>query len=234
MQRVSRRKTEPVQGRGEQHDAGLRLAGARQHQRVPRDTVAEITRGVTIPGKPDAQGYGSRGSRASIAGSTRAFEPMTLSPLNARPAKGPRQWTGDYMLKEFKEFAVRGNVVDMAVGIIIGAAFGKIVDSLVKDVIMPPIGLLLGKVDFANLFLVLREGAQAGPYLTVEAAQKAGAVTFNYGMFINTLISFVIVAFAVFMLIRALLRLKLQEEKKPAAAPEEIALLREIRDTLKR
>jgi large conductance mechanosensitive channel len=139
------------------------------------------------------------------------------------------------MLKEFKEFAVRGNVVDMAVGIIIGAAFGKIVDSLVKDVIMPPIGLLLGKVDFSNLFVVLREGAAAaGPYLTVEAAQKAGAVTFNYGTFINTLISFVIVAFAVFLLIRALLRLKLQEEKKPASPPEEIVLLREIRDSLKK
>ena len=94
------------------------------------------------------------------------------------------------MLKEFKEFAMRGNVVDMAVGIIIGAAFGKIVDSLVKDVIMPPIGLLLGKVDFSNLFVVLREGAAAGPYLSVDAAQKAGAVTFNYGLFINTMISF--------------------------------------------
>lgn len=138
------------------------------------------------------------------------------------------------MLKEFKEFAVRGNVVDMAVGIIIGAAFGKIVDSLVKDVIMPPIGLVLGKVDFANLFVVLREGAAAGPYLSVEVAQKAGAVTFNYGVFINTLISFVIVAFAVFLLVRALNRLKRQEEKKPAATPEEIALLREIRDSLKR
>ena len=138
------------------------------------------------------------------------------------------------MLKEFREFAVKGNVVDMAVGIIIGAAFSKIVDSLVKDVIMPPIGLLLGKVDFSNLFVVLREGAAIGPYLTVDAAQKAGAVTFNYGLFINTLISFVIVAFAVFLLIRALLRLKLQEEKKPAATPEEIALLREIRDSLKK
>ncbi|MGH8641964.1 MAG: MscL family protein, partial [Burkholderiales bacterium] len=93
----------------------------------------------------------------------------------------------------------------------------------------------LGKVDFANLFVVLREStAAAGPYLTVEAAQKAGAVTFNYGMFVNTLISFVIVAFAVFLLVRALLRLKLQEEKKPAATPEEIALLREIRDSLKK
>jgi large conductance mechanosensitive channel len=122
----------------------------------------------------------------------------------------------------------------MAVGIIIGAAFGKIVDSLVKDVIMPPIGLLLGKVDFSNLFLVIKQGVQAGPYLTVEAAQKAGAVTFNYGVFINTLISFLIVAFAVFLLIRTLNRLKLQEEKKPAATPEEIVLLRDIRDALRK
>jgi len=139
------------------------------------------------------------------------------------------------MLKEFREFAVRGNVVDMAVGIIIGAAFGKIVDSLVKDLIMPPIGLLLGKVDFSNLFAVLKEGVQAGPYLTVEAAQRAGAVTFNYGVFINTVISFVIVAFAVFLLIRAINRLKKQEEAKPTAAPpEEVVLLREIRDSLKK
>ena len=141
------------------------------------------------------------------------------------------------MLKEFREFAVKGNVVDMAVGIIIGAAFGKIVESLVKDVIMPPIGLLLGKVDFTNLFVVLREGAQAGPYLSVEVAQKAGAVTFNYGVFINTLISFMIVAFAVFLLIRAINKLKRQEEKKaaePPATPEEVLLLREIRDSLKK
>jgi large conductance mechanosensitive channel len=141
------------------------------------------------------------------------------------------------MLKEFKEFAMRGNVVDMAVGIIIGAAFGKIVDSLVKDVIMPPVGLLLGKVDFSNLFFVLKDGSSPGPYLTVEAAQKAGAVTFNYGIFINSIISFVIVAFAVFLLIRAINRLRQQEEAKPAAPPappEEIALLREIRDSLKR
>jgi large conductance mechanosensitive channel len=138
------------------------------------------------------------------------------------------------VLKEFKEFAVRGNVVDMAVGIIIGAAFGKIVESLVKDVIMPPIGLLLGRVDFTNLFVVMKQGAQAGPYLTVEAAQKAGAVTFNYGVFFNTVISFVIVAFAVFLLIRAINRLKQQEEKKPAATPEEVVLLREIRDRLKK
>jgi len=123
------------------------------------------------------------------------------------------------MLKEFRDFAVRGNVVDMAVGIIIGAAFGKIVDSLVKDVIMPPIGLLLGQVDFSNLFLVMKQGAQAGPYISVEVAQKAGAVTFNYGVFINTLISFVIVAFAVFLLIRVINRLKKQEEAKFAATP---------------
>ena len=139
------------------------------------------------------------------------------------------------MFKEFREFAVKGNVVDMAVGIIIGAAFGKIVDSLVKDLIMPPIGLLLGKVDFSNLFVVLKSGAQPGPYMTVDAAQKAGAVTFNYGMFINHVISFVIVAFAVFLLIRFINRLKREEEAKPPAAPpEEVALLREIRDSLKR
>jgi large conductance mechanosensitive channel len=141
------------------------------------------------------------------------------------------------MLKEFKEFAVRGNVVDMAVGIIIGAAFGKIVDSLVKDLIMPPIGLLLGQVEFTNLFVVLKAGKPAGPYLTLEVAQKAGAVTFNYGMFINTCIIFLIVAFAVFLLIRAINRMKREEEQKPAAPPappEEVVLLREIRDSLKR
>ena len=141
------------------------------------------------------------------------------------------------MLKEFKEFAMRGNVVDMAVGIIIGAAFGKIVDSLVKDLIMPPIGLLMGKVDFSNLFAVLKEGATAGPYLSVDAAQKAGAVTFNYGLFINTCITFLIVAFAVFLLIRTINKLKRAEEQKPAdppPTPEEVVLLREIRDALKK
>ena len=141
------------------------------------------------------------------------------------------------MLKEFREFAVKGNVVDMAVGIIIGAAFGKIVDSLVKDLIMPPIGLALGKVDFANLFVVLKPGTTAGPYLTVDAAQKAGAVTFNYGVFINTCLSFIIVAFAVFLLVRAINRLKREEEAKaaePPATPEEVVLLREIRDSLKK
>jgi len=103
------------------------------------------------------------------------------------------------MLKEFKEFAMRGNVVDMAVGIIIGAAFGTIVKSLVADIIMPPIGLLLGNVDFSNLFVVLKQGATAGPYAALADAQNAGAVTINYGLFANTVISFIIVAFSVFL-----------------------------------
>jgi len=120
------------------------------------------------------------------------------------------------MLKEFKEFAMRGNVVDMAVGIIIGAAFGTIVKSLVADVIMPPIGLLLGNVDFSNLFIVLKEGATAGPFASLADAQKAGAVTLNYGLFINTIISFLIVAFAVFLLVRSLNKLKRKEEAPPA------------------
>ena len=122
------------------------------------------------------------------------------------------------MFKEFKEFAVKGNVVDMAVGIIIGAAFGTIVTSLVKDIIMPPIGLLLGGVDFSNLFLVLKQGATPAPYGSLAAAQAAGAVTLNVGQFINTVISFLIVAFSVFLVIRAINKLK-REEPAPAAAP---------------
>jgi len=121
------------------------------------------------------------------------------------------------MLKEFKEFAMRGNVVDMAVGIIIGAAFGTIVKSLVDDVIMPPIGLLLGNVDFSNLFITLKQGVTAGPYLTLADAKKAGAVVLSYGSFINTIISFVIVAFSVFLLIKGMNKLKRQEEAPPAA-----------------
>jgi len=119
------------------------------------------------------------------------------------------------MLKEFKEFAMRGNVVDMAVGIIIGAAFGAIVQSLVADVIMPPIGLILGNVDFSNLFVVLKEGAAAAPYASLAEAQRAGAVTINYGKFLNAVVSFVIVAFAVFMLIRAINQLKRKEQAAP-------------------
>jgi large conductance mechanosensitive channel len=123
------------------------------------------------------------------------------------------------MFKEFKEFAMRGNVIDMAVGIIIGAAFGTIINSLVKDVLMPPIGLLLGKVDFSNLFITLKQGLTAGPYANLVAAQQAGAVTLNYGLFINTVINFLIVAFAIFLLIRNINRLKRKEEAPPPAAP---------------
>ncbi len=120
------------------------------------------------------------------------------------------------MLKDFKEFAVKGNVVDMAVGIIIGAAFGTIVTSLVNDVIMPPIGLLLGNVDFSNLFAVLRDGTPAGPYASLADAEKAGAVAVFYGKFINTIISFIIVAFAVYLLVRGINRLKREQEAPPA------------------
>jgi large conductance mechanosensitive channel len=122
------------------------------------------------------------------------------------------------MLKEFREFVTRGNAVDMAVGIIIGAAFGAIVGSLVADVLMPPIGLALGKVDFSNMFLVLRSGAVPGPYATIAAAKQAGAVTLNYGVFINTIVSFLIIALAVFMVIRQFNRLRKKAEA-PAAAP---------------
>ena len=120
------------------------------------------------------------------------------------------------MLKEFKTFAMRGNVVDMAVGIIIGGAFGTIVKSLVSDVIMPPIGLALGGVDFSDLFITLKDGATAGPYDTLIAAQSAGAVTLNLGVFFNNVISFLIVAWAVFMLIKGMNALK---KKEPEAAP---------------
>ena len=119
------------------------------------------------------------------------------------------------MLKEFKEFALRGNVLDMAVGIIIGAAFGTIVNSLVNDIIMPPIGLILGKVDFSSLFVLLQAGKTAGPYASLADAKTAGAVTMNYGLFVNALISFVIVAFVVFVIIRSVNSMKRQQA--PAA-----------------
>jgi large conductance mechanosensitive channel len=122
------------------------------------------------------------------------------------------------MLKEFKEFAMRGNVVDMAVGIIIGGAFGTIVKSLVSDVMMPPLGLLLGGVDFSDFFITLKQGATPGPYETLALAQAAGAVTISYGKFINAVISFLIVAVAVFMLIKGINRLERQKEE-PAAEP---------------
>jgi large conductance mechanosensitive channel len=119
------------------------------------------------------------------------------------------------MFKEFRDFAMRGNVVDMAVGIIIGGAFGTIVRSLVTDVLMPPIGLLLGGVDFTDLFLTLKEGNPAGPYATLASAQEAGAVTVGYGIFINAVISFLVVVLAVFFLIRGINRMKREEETPP-------------------
>jgi large conductance mechanosensitive channel len=140
------------------------------------------------------------------------------------------------MFKEFKEFALRGNVVDMAVGIIIGAAFGSIVTSLVSDIIMPPLGLLLGNIDFSNLFVVLKSGSTPAPYLSLSAAQEAGAVTLNYGLFVNRVLSFLIVAFAVFLLVKGMNILKRKAEEKSEEAPkpsEEILLLTDIRDALK-
>jgi large conductance mechanosensitive channel len=137
------------------------------------------------------------------------------------------------MLKEFKEFAMRGNVIDMAVGIIIGAAFGKIITSFVNDVLMPPIGMLMGNVDFGDLFVNLSMDAS---YPSVAAAEEAGAPIIKYGLFINTVIDFVIVAFAIFLAVRTMNRLKKKQEAAPAAPPApstEEKLLAEIRDLLK-
>lgn len=121
------------------------------------------------------------------------------------------------MLKEFKEFAMKGSVLDMAIGIVIGGAFSPIVKSLVDDVLMPPIGMLLGGVDFSNMFSVLKEGAAAaGPYESLAAAQEAGAVTVNYGIFVNTIITFMIVAFAVFMMVKSINNWEKEEEAPPA------------------
>ncbi|MCB1930802.1 MAG: large conductance mechanosensitive channel protein MscL [Rhodocyclaceae bacterium] len=137
-------------------------------------------------------------------------------------------------ISEFKEFAVKGNVVDMAVGIIIGAAFGKIVDSLVKDLVMPVMGKLIGGVDFRNLYINLGDKA----YESMEAAEKAGAPLIKYGMFINTVIDFLIIAMAIFIAIKVINKLKRQEEAPAEAAPEpdpeDVVLLREIRDLLKK
>jgi len=137
------------------------------------------------------------------------------------------------MLKEFREFAVKGNAVDMAVGIIVGAAFGKIVTSLVNDVIMPPIGKLLGGTSFSSLFVNLGET----PYATLADAKAAGAPTLNYGLFLQTVIDFVIVAFVIFMLVKGLNAMKKKDETKPAEplqSSEEVLLLQEIRDVLKK
>ncbi len=136
------------------------------------------------------------------------------------------------MLKEFRDFALKGNVLDLAVGVIIGLAFGAVVSSLVDDIIMPPIGLILGGVDFSQLFVVLKGGDN---YNTIAQAKEAGAVTWNVGLFINAIIKFLIVAFAVFLLVKAFNRIVRREAAKPpetAKIPEDVALLREIRDLL--
>lgn len=136
-------------------------------------------------------------------------------------------------MKEFKEFAMRGNVVDMAVGVIIGGAFGKIVTSLVQDVIMPPIGKMLGNLDFKSLFINLGDVS----YATLAEAEKAGAPVIKYGAFINTVVDFVIVAFVIFLAIKGMNRMKREEPAAPEVpppTPEDILLLREIRDSLKK
>lgn len=124
------------------------------------------------------------------------------------------------MLKGFREFIIRGNVIDLAVAVIIGAAFTKVVNSLVEDVIMPPIGLLLGNVDFANLFTVLKEGAKAAPYATLAEAKAAGAVTLNYGLFISTIVTFLIVGFVVYLIVRSITRLGPKKAEAPATTKD--------------
>ena len=133
------------------------------------------------------------------------------------------------MLKEFREFAMRGSVIDLAVGVVIGAAFGRIVTSLVNDIIMPPIGLLLGGIDFSNMFITL----SGGEYATLAAAQEAGAATLNYGLFVNTIIQFVIVAFAIFIVVKQINRLKREQPAAPPAPPRQEVLVEEIRDAIK-
>lgn len=142
------------------------------------------------------------------------------------------------MMEEFKKFIMRGNVLDMAVGIVIGAAFGTIVKSLVEDLIMPPVGLLMGGIDFTNIYTVIKEGASAAPYATLEAAKEAGAITVNWGLFLNTIISFLIVAFAIFMVVRGVNKMQeaamKAEEEEEAEPPVQEVLLGEIRDLLKK
>src|SRR5262245_10050342 len=140
------------------------------------------------------------------------------------------------MLKEFREFALKGNVVDLAVGIVIGAAFGAIVNSLVVDIIMPIVGLVTGGVDFSQRFILLKDGMPPAPYLTVAAAKEAGAVTLNIGVFINLIVNFLIVAFALFIVVKAMNAAKRQQAAVPAPAPpsKEEQLLTEIRDLLQR
>ncbi len=125
------------------------------------------------------------------------------------------------MWKEFKEFALRGNIIDVAVGFVIGVAFGSVTTSLVNDIIMPPIGLVIGKVDFNNLYILLKQGDPAGPYASLQAAKDAGAVSVNYGAFVTTVISFLIIAFVVFLLVKAINQLYREQEKEPAAPKPE-------------
>lgn len=133
------------------------------------------------------------------------------------------------MFKDFKEFAMKGNVMDLAIGVVIGGAFGKIITSLVEDVIMPLVGLLLGKIDFTNLFVTL----SGGTYATLEEAKKAGASTLNYGLFINNIVNFLIISLSIFLVVRALMSMKKKAEEAPAAPPAQEVLLTEIRDILK-
>ncbi len=139
------------------------------------------------------------------------------------------------MLKEFKEFAAKGNMLDMAVGIVIGAAFATIITSLVNDIVMPPIGMALGGVDFTELYAILQQGDPAGPYATLMAAKEAGAVTINWGIFVNSLIIFLIVALALFVVIKGFNKMQREEEAAPEVPPapsDEAKLLSEIRDLL--
>jgi large conductance mechanosensitive channel len=142
------------------------------------------------------------------------------------------------VLQEFKDFIVKGNAFDLAVGVIIGGVFGAVVNSLVGDVLMPPIGMVIGGVDFSNLFLTIKEGTKAaGPYATLAAAKDAGAVTLNVGAFLNTLVNLVIVGVVLFMLVRVVNTARRPvpaPPAPPAPTPEDIVLLREIRDALKR
>jgi large conductance mechanosensitive channel len=132
------------------------------------------------------------------------------------------------MLKEFRDFAMKGNVLDMAIGIIIGVAFGKIISSFVADIMMPPLGLLMGKVDFTNWFVSL----SGGDYATLTQAREAGAVTLNYGTFLNTVVDFLIIAFVIFLLVKQINRFKKEAPPPPAEPPAEVKLLSEIRDLL--
>ena len=137
--------------------------------------------------------------------------------MAARTSEWARRGAG--MLEDFRKFAVKGNVLDLAVGIIVGGAFGTVVKSLVSDIVMPPIGLLLGDVDFSALFIVLKEGGSSPPYATVAQAQEAGAVTLNIGLFVNNVVSFLIVTWAVFLLVKAVAATQRNDKVVPAAAP---------------